>query len=1055
MIKEHGLINSVVRFSLRFRGIIIALSILFVGYGIYTLTQAKFGVFPEFAPPQAVIQTEAPGLSPEQVEELVTQPIENAVNGIVGVSSLRSRSIQGISVVTITFKDGTNIFTDRQFVTERLSTLAGQLPVGVKQPEMTPLVPSTGLTLVIGLTSKEKTPMQLRTFADWVLRRRLLSVSGVANVTVFGGEVKQFQIQVHPDKLIQYNLSIEDVLTAAKRATAVEGSGFIENNNQRIVLQTEGQSLTVPELAKTVILHKDNLNITLGDVADVLIAPEPPIGSATIEGKPGVMMMIYGQYGTNTLGVTKNVEAALNNMKPALVSEKINLINLFRPADFITTALGNIEGSLILGAILVVLVLLLFLFNFRTAAISCTAIPLSLLAGIVALQSFGLTINTMTLGGLAIAIGEVVDDAVIDVENILRRLKENRLLENPRSVFRVVLEASLEVRTAVIYATFAVVLVFIPILTLSGVAGKLFSPLGIAYIFSVLASLLVALTVTPALSMVLLGKPTYAKASAGKPASKSGAHNILEKKESPFAHWLKDKYKIILNNVEHNSGKVIAAVIIITLAGFAVLPFFGSSFIPELKEGHFVAHVSLAPGTSINESIKLGEKVSTALMKLPFVQSVGQRAGRAEKGDDTWGTNYSEFEIQLKPISNEQAEKAQEEIRKTLSSFVGADVGVNTFLTERMEETMSGYTSSVVLNIYGNDLSILDALARETSQVLSKVPGAVDVVIQSPPGMPQLTIQLRKDDLQRWGFDAKDVLDAVQTAYQGTDVGQIYDGDRVFTVSTILDPKDRESVINVSNLLLKNPDGVYVKLSQLADVYEDSGRYIILHDVARRVQTITCNVAGTDVVSFVKEAKQKINSSINFPAGTYIEFGGAAEAQAKSRNELLVYSVIAGVGIILLLFIAMKYLRNLFLVLSNLPFAFVGGIIAVFLTGSQLSLGSMVGFITLFGITMRNSLMLISHYDHLVKFENKEWNLETAMQGASERLVPILMTALVTGLGLLPLAIGSGSAGKEIEGPLAIVILGGLTTSTLLNLLVLPALSLRFGRFEKNIFNIE
>lgn len=1045
MIEGHGLLNSVVRFSLRFRGIIIALSILFAGYGIYTLTQAKFGVFPEFAPPQAVIQTEAPGLSPEQVEVLVTQPIENAVNGIVGIESLRSKSIQGLSVITLTFKDGTNIFIDRQFVTERLSTLAGQLPVGVKQPEMTPLVPSTGLTLVIGLTSSEKTPMQLRTFADWVLRRRLLSVTGVANVTVFGGDVKQFQIQVHPDKLIKYNLSIEEVLSAAKRATAVEGSGFIENNNQRIVLQTEGQSLTAADIAKTVIVHKNNLNITLGDIADVLIAPEPPIGSATIEGSPGVMMMIYGQYGTNTLEVTKNVEAALRDMQPALVSENINLITLFRPADFIHTALGNIEGSLILGAILVVIVLLLFLFNFRTAAISCTAIPLSLLAGIVALQSFGLTINTMTLGGLAIAIGEVVDDAVIDVENILRRLKENRTVGNHKSNFRVVLEASLEVRTAVIYATFAVVLVFIPILTLSGVAGKLFSPLGIAYIFSVLASLLVALTVTPALSMVLLGNQKLVDLPAGQAGMK----------ESPFVHWLKARYKILLNKIEQNSGKVITAVIIITLAGFTALPFFGESFIPALKEGHFIAHISMTPGTSINESIALGEKVSAALMGLPFVQTVAQRVGRAEKGDDTWGTNYSEFEIQLKPLNSGQMVKAQDEIRKTLASFVGVNIGVNTFLTERMEETLSGYTSSVVLNIYGNDLNTLDNLAQETSQILSKVPGAVDVQIQSPPGMPQLTIHLRKDDLQRWGFDVKDVLDAVQTAYQGTDVGQVYDGNQVFTVSTILDPKDRESVENVSGLLLKNSDGVYVKLSQLADVYESSGRYIILHNGARRVQTITCNVKGTDVVSFVKDAKKKIESSIKFPGGTYIEFGGTAAAQAKSRRELFVYSAIAGAGIILLLFIALKNLRNLFLVLSNLPFAFVGGIISILLSGGQMSLGSMVGFITLFGITMRNSLMLISHYEHLVKLEGKEWNLDTAILGASERLVPILMTALVTGLGLLPLAIGSGSAGKEIEGPLAIVILGGLATSTLLNLLVLPTLSLRFGKFTKNNYDEE
>ncbi len=1032
MIEEKGLLASIVRFSLRFRGIIIALGILFTGYGIYTLTQAKYGVFPEFAPPQAVIQTESPGLSPQQVEILVTQPIENALNGIVGLQSLRSKSIQGLSVVTVTFKYGTNVYTDRQFVSERLSTLAGEFPPGVKPPEMTPLVQTTGLTLVIGLTSKEKTLMQLRTFADWELKRRMLAVKGVANVTVFGGQVKEYQIQVNPGRLIKYNLSIDEVITAAKKATAVEGAGFVENNNQRIVLQTEGQSLTSAEIAETVIFHKNNLNITLGDVADVVTAPEPPIGSATIEGKPGVMMMIYGQYGTNTLEVTGSVEAALKNMQPAFNTENIKVINLFRPADFISTALGHIESSLIFGAVLVVLVLLLFLFNFRTAAISCTAIPLSLLAGIVALQAFGLTLNTMTLGGLAIAIGEVVDDAVIDVENILRRLKENKALGNPKSVFKVVFDGSLEVRSAVIYATFAVVLVFMPILTLSGVAGSLFSPLGIAYIFSVLASLLFALTITPALCFVLLGSST-----------------LKENRESSFAIWLNNKYKNLLNIVENNSGKVLAVLIIVTLAGFAALPFFSESFIPGLKEGHFIAHVATVPGTSIKQSILLGEKVSAALLKLPFVKTVGQRIGRAEKGDDTWGTNYSEYEIQLKPMSSNKMQQAEVEIRNTLDSFVGVNAGVNTFLTERMNETLTGYTASVVLNIYGNNLDTLDIVAKRVSRVLSNIPGAADVLIQSPPGMPQLTIQLRKNDLQRWGFDPKDVLDAVQTAYQGTNVGQVYNGNRVFSVVTILDKNDRESITNVSNLLLKNSNGVYVKLSQLANIFESSGRYIILHNSARRVQTITCNVNGRDVPSFVKEAEEKINKEISFPEGTYIEFGGTAEAQAKSKRELFIYSSIAAIGIILLLFAALKSMKNLLLVLSNLPFAFVGGIIAVFLSGGKMSLGSMVGFITLFGITMRNSLMLISHYDHLVKYENKEWNLETAILGASQRLVPILMTALVTGLGLLPLAIGSGSAGKEIEGPLAIVILGGLATSTILNLLVLPALSLRYGRFEK------
>jgi CzcA family heavy metal efflux pump len=1023
------MLTAIVRFSLRFRGVILALACVVLGYGLYALSRAQYDVFPEFAPPQVVIQTEAPGLSPEQVEVLVTQPIENAINGVAGIESLRSGSIQGLSIITVTFYTGSDIYRDRQVLAERLATLSGQLPQDIQAPVMTPLTSSTSVMLAVGLTSEKQSLMDLRTIADWTVKQRLLSVPGVAKVAVFSEEARQLQIQVRPDRLIQYNLAIEDVLAAARRATGVRGAGFIDNANQRIVLQTEGQSLTPEQISRTVLLHQNGASVILGDAARVVEAPEPPIGAAAIMGRPGVILMVSAQYGANTLEVTRAVERALKELRPGLTAQGVLLhADLFRPANFIQTATRNVRSSLLIGAVLVVAVLFLFLFDLRTAAISVAAIPLSLLAGVAVLIYLGESLNTMTLGGLAIAIGLLVDDAVITVENIFRRLRENRLLPNPRPVFEVALDATLEVRSAVVYATIAVALVFIPVLTLSGLAGRLFAPLGLAYMISTLASLLVALTVTPALCLILLGRQ--------------------ELREPPVVRWLKDQYRSILLSVERHPRAVISGVALFTVLGLAALPFFGGGFLPELKEGHFIVHMSAVPGTSLTESLRLGRRVTEELLNIPYVRSVAQRVGRAEKADDIWGTHYSEFEVDLKPLQGQQAEFAQSEIRNTLAQFPGVNFAVKTFLTERVEETLSGYTVSVVINIFGNDLDVLDGKAREVARVLAGIPGATDVQVQSPPGTPQLAIRLRKDDLIRWGFDPVEVLDAIRIAYQGVTVGQIYDGNRVFDLSVILDPQDRKTVADVGTLPLRNPAGTYVRLRQLADIYETSGRYVVLHQGARRIQTVTGNVAGRDINSFVTDAKKQILSTIPFPPGTYAEFTGAAAAQARSKQDLLIHSLLAGVGLVIMLSLVTGRSRNLLLVLINLPFALVGGVLAVFFTGGLLSIGSLVGFVTLFGITLRNSMMMISHYEHLVEIEGMTWGPEVAIRGASERLAPILMTALVTALGLLPLAVGSGAPGREIEGPMAIVILGGLATSTVLNLLVLPTLALRYGRFE-------
>ncbi len=1024
------MLNAIVRFSIRYRGIVVALGCAFLAYGILSVYRVPYSDFPDFAPPQVAIQTEAPGLSSEQVEILVTQPIENAINGVSGIDSLRSKSIQGLSVITVVFRFGTDIYRDRQAVSERLSTVAGELPSGVQPPLMTPLTTTTSWVMHVGLTSDKQSLMALRTTADWTVKPRLLAVRGVAEVEVNGGERRQLQVQFDPQRLVRYGVSVEEVIAAARQATGVRGGGFVETPNQRIVLQTEGQSLTAAQLARIVLLHHNGVNVTLGDVAHVTDAPAPAIGEASIRGTPGVILVIDSAYGANALEVTRGLDAALADLRPGLEAQGISVhADVFRSADSIDIALHNVRQSLLVGSVLVIVVLFLFLYNLRTAAISCVAIPLSLLAAVIALDFMGLSLNMMTLGGLSIAIGEVVDDAVIDVENIYRRLRENRALPHPRPPSRVALHASIEVRSAVVYATFAVMLVFVPVLSMSGLAGRLFYPLGLAYLWAILASLVVALTVTPALCLLLLGEADLAP------------------QEPPAVRWLKKRYEAVLIKIEEAPRVLMAAVALLVALGIASLFFLSQSFLPELREGDVTVHMTAVPGTSLKESMRMGGLITSALLKIPSVKNVAQRAGRAELGTDTLGTHESEIDVNMQALDGKQVAATQAGIRQVLSEFPGPTLTSNGFLTERIDETLSGYTAPVVVNVFGNDLDQMDQEAAQIGAALNQVGGAAQIQIQSPPGTPAMAVRLRQDDVARWGFDPVQVLDVVRTAYGGEVVGQIYDENRVFDLSVILASSHRPAISEIGDLPLQSPDGNFVMLKQVADIYQSSGRYVILHEGARRVQTITCNVQGRSVESFVDEARRRV-SRLVLSTGSYVEFSGTVEAQAQARRDLLMNSLLAGLGIILLLSMVTGNHRNLLLVLSNLPFALVGGVAAALLTGGNLSLGSLVGFVTLFGITLRNSIMLISHYEHLVAVEGQSWGLATALRGASERLAPILMTALVTGLGLLPLAIGSGDPGREIEGPMAIVILGGLVTSTLLNLLVLPTLALRYGRFD-------
>ena len=1027
------MLPAIIAFSLRRRAVVAALAAVLSLYGIWAAAHAQLDVLPEFAPPQSVIQTEAPGLAPEQVEILVTQPIESAVGGLAGMEALRSESIQGLSVVTAVFREDVDVLAARQLLSEQVSEVTARLPLGVGPPRLSPLTSATMDVLKIGLVSETRSPMELRALADFTLRPRLLIVPGVARVNVFGGDVRQLQVQVHPQALIAHGIALGDVVAAARDAVAVRGAGFIETANQRITLAAVGEPASAQALAETPIAARNGAPLRLADVADVLEAAAPKFGDALVQGRPGVLLTLSSQWGANTMDVTRGLEAALAELAPLLAREGVTLYpQLHRPASFIESALDSVRLALGLGSLLVVVVLVLFLRDARTAFISLTAIPLSLLSAVIILRQLGVTLNTMTLGGLAIAIGEVVDDAVVDVENIARRLRENEALGRPRTALAVVLDASLEVRSAIVFATASVVLVFLPLLTLGGIQGAFFAPLAQSYLLAILASLVVALTATPALSLLLLGR--------------GSAHA----REPGLQTRLKATYAGVLGRVIERPGPLCAGAGVVAAAALAVLPFLGGEFVPEFRERHLVLQVTAAPGTALPEMLRIGRRISEALLAHPHVATVEQQAGRAEQGEDTWGPNRSEFHVELDPISGAEEERTVEDVRALLAAVPGIESEVLTFLGDRISESISGETSAVVVNLFGDDLDVLDARAQRVAATLAGVRGAADVQVESAGSSPRIAIRPLPERLASLGVRPAEVLDQVQIAYQGAVVGQLHRGNQVNDVVVVADPASRRRLDAVAALPIGGASGARIPLGELAEVREAGGRDAVLHEGGRRRQTVTCNVAGRDVASFVREARRAVAEQVSFPPGVYSVFGGMAQARERAQRDILLRGGLGAFGILLLLGMVSRHPRNLALLVVNLPLALAGGVLAAFLAGRGLSLGGLVGLVTLFGVTSRNAIMMLSHFQQLVDVEGLSWGRATALRGAGERVVPVAMTALVTGLGLLPVALSAGRPGGEIDGPMAIVILGGLVTSTALSLLVLPALALRFGRFERS-----
>jgi CzcA family heavy metal efflux pump len=1012
----------------RQRSAVAALSVLALMLGTWGAMRAPLDVFPEFVPSQVDIQTEAPGFAPQQVEELVTKPIENAVNGAAGLATMRSESIPGLSVVAITFSDGIELHVARQGISERLSQLGSTLPAGVGTPKLSPLVSSTMDLLKIGLVSDKVDAYALRDAADWIIKPRLLAVPGVAHAIVFGGAVRQIQILPDPRKLTSYNITLTDVADSARSALALRGAGFIDLAAQRVLLKSPTPTPDASAIGESLIAVRGTTPIRLRDVAEIKEAPALRFGDALVMGRPGVMLSLASQYGANTLSTTRALEQALAELAPALEAQGITVYPaLHRPANFIERALGDLEQSLLIATLLILAVLYLFLRDTRAALIAFTSIPMSLLAAVWVLDHMGQTLNTMTLGGFAVALGVLVDDAIVGIENILRRMRANTMVDAPRPRLDVICEASLEVRGPVIYATLVVIAVFLPELYTSSVQGRFVGPLALAFILAVIASLLVAMTATPALCALFL--------------SESDAHG-----ESGWLVRLKGWQSLTIGMVARRFTLVAVVLVLSIAAAVAALPFLGGTFMPDFREGHFVLQVSGSiPGTSLQEMLSVGKRMSHEVLALPYVKSVEQQVGRAELGEDTWGPHRSEFHIELRPEVRVNQSVAQEQLRGIVANYPGLQSEVITFLGDRISESLSGETAQVAIKVFGDDLDSLDRAGASISAALGNINGIVDLQFKRQSGTPALAIELSPQALSAAGLKTQQVLDAIEMAYAGANVGQTFSGTRTINTVVLLPEALRLRPELLGKLMVAGALGP-VPLSQVAHIHAAQDRYSIQHDGGQRRVSVTFNVKGRALQDVEKDAKQFIAKSVALPASVFIQFTGAAEAEKQTQTELALYSLLALALIAMILFMAFHWRQNTWLVMANLPFSLIGSVAAIAMSGIGLSLGTVVGLVTVFGVSARNAILQLAHYEHLVEIEGSSWNMALVLRGANERLIPILMTAAVTALGLAPLVFGIDKPGQEIEGPMAITVLGGLMSSTLLNLVVLPALAHRFVR---------
>lgn len=1021
--------KAIIEAALKARWFVVAFSILLIVVGAQVLRSTPMDVFPEFSPLLVEVQTEAPGLSTAETEKLITIPIENVLNGVKGMKVMRSKSVQGLSSVVTIFNTDTELMGARQLVQERLLTLSGQLPAVAKTPVILSPLSSLSRVMKIGVWSDTLSQTEMTTLVRWTVRPKLMSIPGVANVAIWGQRDRQLQVLLDPERMREYRLSLAEIIRATQEATLPVGGGFLETPNQRLSLTHMPSVKKAEDLKKVPVAMRFGAPLTLDLVADVREGHQVPIGDAVINGKPGLLLIVEKQIGANTLEVTRNVERALEQLKPALGGLQLDS-TIFRPATFIEMSLHNLNHALLWGCLLVAVILLFFLREWRVALISLTAIPLSLVTAALVLHLRGLTLNTMVIAGLAIALGEVVDDAIIDVENVLRRMKLNRNASQPLPNWKVILEASLEVRSAVAYATIIVVLVFLPIFFLEGIAGTFFRPLAVSYILAVSASLAVALIVTPALSLILL----------------TNSAHTMDRKEALAVTRFKAFYRRLLFPLFHHPKRLIAGVFVAFVLTGASIPFLGEEFLPHFKEYDFLMHWVAKPGTSLEAMRASTQRVSKELLAIPGVRNFGSHIGRAEVADEVVGPNFAEHWISIDPKVPYDSTIAK--IQHVIDGYPGVYRDVLTYLKERIKEVISGGGGAIVIRLFGPNLDELRQKAHQIEKEVSSVSGVAQLQVEQQVEVPQIEVTLKPEAALRYGVTAGDVRRAAMAMVRGNKVGETFDDQRIFDVVVWSAEKARSSLSSLKKILVDTVLGGKVPLEDVADIRIAPTPNVIQRENASRRIDISCNAKGRDLGSVAREIEARLGA-MSLGQGYHAEVMGEYATRQASRHRLLLLAILSLVGILVVLYMDFKSVRLTTLVFVSLPFALIGGVSAAFLTGGVLSLGSLVGFVTVLGIAARNGVMLISHYRHMEKFEGETFNQEMLIKGAQERLVPILMTASATALALLPIILGGNIPGHEIEYPMAVIIVGGLFTSTLLNLFVMPVLSLRWGRIPK------
>jgi CzcA family heavy metal efflux pump len=1023
------MLDAIIKSSLKNRLLVIIGSCAILIAGVITVFHIPVDVFPDLTAPTVVLLTEAHGMAPEEVETMVTFPVETAVNGATGVRRVRSSTAMGISIVWVEFDWGTDIFLARQIVSEKLQLISSQLPTGVQMPVLAPVSSIMGEIMLVSISSEHHSELDVRSQADWTVRKRLLAVPGVSQVIPIGGGRKQYQVLVDPDKLLAFDVSLHEVLQAVAASNQNSSGGVFMEKGQEYLIRGLGRVYSVDDIRNSVVTVHNRIPILVKEVAEVKIDAATKIGDGSVNGRSAVVIAIQKQPGANTLDLTRRIEHMLAEIQHNLPQGMVINSQIFRQADFIQVALDNVQAALRDGAILVVVILFLFLANIRSTVISLTAMPLSLIFAIFVMKLFDITINTMTLGGMAIAVGAIVDDAIIDVENVFRRLKENaKEPENQRRPpLDVIFEASKEIRSSIVNATLIIIVVFLPLFFLSGVEGRLLRPLGVAYIASIAASLIVALTVTPAMCAYLLPKARF----------------LRREGDSFVVRSLKSRYSKSLEIVLRRPNLVLGGAIAALLAAVAVLPFLGRAFLPEFNEGSLTLSVLTMPGTSLDESNKIGNMVEGILLSHPAIKSTARRTGRAELDEHAQGVNAAELDARFE-LNGQSKEALLDDLRRMLSVVPGTNITIGQPLGHRIDHMLSGTRANIAVKVFGTDLYRLRAVANDIKKQMENVQGVVDLAVEQQMDVPQIRVRANRLAMAKYGMTVADLSEAIDVAFNGEVVSQVLEAQQTFDLLVRFDDKNRGSLDKIKRVRFDTPTGAKVPISELASVISEKGPNTISRESVQRKIVVQANVSGRDLRSVINDIRSRIRANVMLPQRYHVEYGGQFESEQEATRIISILSIAAIFVIYVILYLEFRSLRTALLVMVNLPLALIGGIFAVFVTDGIVSIASLVGFVTLFGIATRNGILMISHYNQLIS-EGVDFR-EAIFKGSIERLTPVLMTALTAALALIPLALAVNQPGSEIQAPMAVVILGGLLSSTALNMIVIPALFVKYGR---------